>query len=172
MSPSTLRWIHLISAVIVLFSAFVISISRIFSPTYTVLIYIVLLICVLILSFNRSTYLPFLGECALPCSVLADRTPDNSTISLKVVVPPNAKVVYWASEHSDKMDVVDNPFDAYGKYDNTGVCTADRNGTAIINIREPTSYKVPLFGRILDKHVHYRYCQSRGLLSDINTVNI
>jgi len=133
------------------------------------MIYILVGISALYLVFDRNTYLPFLGDTVYPCNSLADKVPDNATISQTIQVPPNSKVVYWASEHSDKLDIVSDPWSAYMNYANTGVVTADVAGKAILKVRPPSAYKVPT-GRIVDKHIHYRYCKVPGMLSQIYTI--
>ena len=138
-------------------------------PIVARIIYIVVGLAAIYLAFDRNTYLPFLGETAYPCGSMGDRVPDNATISMDVQVPPNSKVVYWASEHSSEMDVAHNPWEAYTNYANTGVVTADGEGKAILKIREPTKYKTPI-GKTLEKHVHYRYCVVPGMLSEVYTV--
>ena len=133
-------------------------------------IYILVGVSALAIMFHRDTYLPFLGQTALPCSVLTDKVPSDATVSIKVVVKPNSKVVYWAAEHSKDMAIAPNPWEAYQKYENAGVVTADNQGTAILKVRDPIRYNVP--GRTLDKHIHYRYCKSNGLVSRVLTVAV
>lgn len=133
-------------------------------------IYILVGISALALMFHRDTYLPFLGQTALPCSVLTDKVPSDATISIKVQVKPDSKVVYWAAEHNKDMTIAPNPWEAYQKYENAGIITADNQGTAILKVRDPSRYTV-LTGT-LDKHIHYRYCKSNGLVSRVFTVAI
>lgn len=132
------------------------------------IIYVLVGVAGLSLLFQRDMYLPFLGQTALPCHALPNKIPDEANVSVTVKVPANAKVVYWASEHSKEMEVADNPWTAYGQYENSGVVTADKTGDAILKIRDATKYKVPS-GKVLEKHVHYRYCQQPGLLSPVFT---
>lgn len=131
---------------------------------------IVAMIAALNLVFRRNVYLPFLGETVYPCDNLTEKTPDGADLSVKVTdVPANVKVVYWAAEPS--TTIIGNPWDAYGKYENSGVVISDANGTATLSIRKPAGYKVPS-GRKLNPHVHYRFCQESGILSSIRTATI
>ena len=133
------------------------------------MIYIIIGLSAIYLSLKRDVYLPFLGETVYPCDQLVNKIPDDATVAMTVRVPAGAKVVYWASEHSKDLDVAENPWKAYLNYSNSGVTTADANGNAVLKVREPTAYRVPLKGKI-EKHIHYRYCGSPGMLSEIHTV--
>jgi uncharacterized membrane protein YuzA (DUF378 family) len=131
-------------------------------------VYILVGIAALGVAFNRDTYLPFLGESVFPCSVLPDQVPAGATREVKVQAEPGAKVVYWASEPSDGGDVP-NYQGAYREYQNAGVATADNSGMAILKIREPQAYTVPIRGR-LEAHVHFRICGPTGFVGRIKTV--
>jgi uncharacterized membrane protein YuzA (DUF378 family) len=137
----------------------------------TSIIYILVGLSALSLMFHRDTYLPFLGKTAFPCSLLADKVPNDATVSIPIKVKPESKVVYWASEHHRDMAVASNPWEAYAKYENSGIVTADKDGNATIKIRDPIKYNVPL-GRKLDKHVHYRFCKTPGMISEVFTVMV
>jgi hypothetical protein len=129
---------------------------------------VIALIASLSLVFRRNIYLPFLGETVYPCDNLIDKTPDSAELTVTVTdIPAGTKVVYWAAEPS--TSIVSNPWDAYGKYENSGVATSDASGKAILSVRKPTEYKVPS-GRELKPHVHYRFCQESGILSEIRSV--
>jgi uncharacterized membrane protein YuzA (DUF378 family) len=138
-------------------------------PVLSKIIYITVGVAALYLAFDRDTYLPFLGETVYPCTGLADKVPDEATVSVSVKVPAGSKVVYWASEHSKDMDIAPNPWVAYMNYENSGVVTANADGLALLKVREPIGYKVPS-GRTLQKHIHYRYCRIPGILSRVETV--
>lgn len=139
-------------------------------PILSTTIYILVGLSALCLSVKRDVYLPFLNEAVYPCATLSDRAPESATVKVPVRVMPRAKVVYWASEPNQDQPV-SNPWDAYTKYENSGVATADSNGIATLMVRDPASYKVPS-GRVLSRHIHYRYCVGSGMLSRVETVNI
>ena len=129
----------------------------------------------LYLASERDTYLTFLSETVLPCSILKNQTPKNTTISKKVTVPPNTKVIYWASEpKTNKNTELDSPQEAYDEYKNMGVTTSNSNGIAVLKVRKPRGYQVnKLFRKkILTPHIHYRFCKSKGMMSRIETVQI
>lgn len=131
-------------------------------------VYVLVGIAALAVAFNRDTYLPFLGESVFPCSVLPDQVPAGATREVKVHAEPGAKVVYWASEPSDGGDVP-NYQGAYREYQNAGVATADNSGVAVLKVREPQAYTVPIKGR-LEAHVHFRICGPTGFVGRIKTV--
>lgn len=131
-------------------------------------LYIGVGLCALLIAFNRDTYLPFLGESVFPCAVLGDQVPPGATRSIQVRVQPGAKVVFWASEPSDGRGLV-NYKEAYGKYQNAGVATAEPNGMVTLKVREPQPYTVPFKGK-LEPHIHFRACGPDGFIDRIKTV--
>lgn len=165
-------WIHIISISIVLlttiYSGACAFIKRL--PKTPKAVLVVALIAALSLVFRRNIYLPFLGETVYPCDNLVDKTPDSAELTVTVTdIPAGTKVVYWAAEPS--TSIVSNPWDAYGKYENSGVATSNASGKAVLSVRKPTGYKVPS-GRELNPHVHYRFCQESGILSEIRTARV
>lgn len=122
--------------------------------------------------FFRDSYLPFLGPMVAPCSVLQNREPPGATKDVKVIVPANSKVIYWAAEPaSDHLKSVNSAMEAYQKFENAGVTTADAQGIAHLKVRDPQSYKVPFMGK-LESHVHYRVCGDSGFMGRVNTAYI
>ncbi len=136
------------------------------------LLYIIIGVSALAIMFDRDTYLPFLGPMVAPCSVLKNSSPPGATRSVKVVVTPNSKVLYWASEPSnDKFKKLNTWKQAYLSYENAGVTTSDENGVAILRVRDPQPYSVIMRGKI-NSHVHYRVCGESGWMGRIRTVFI
>jgi uncharacterized membrane protein YuzA (DUF378 family) len=133
-------------------------------------VYIVVGLCAVAVMFNRDTYLPFLGETVLPCSVLPEQIPENADTEIEVKVPPMSKVLYWAAEPStEKLKELNDWRGAYLKYMNVGVVIANADGVATLHVRHPQPYKVPFKGR-LEPHVHFRICSDSGIMSRIKTV--
>lgn len=133
-------------------------------------VYILVGLAALLLAFNRDTYLPFLGQTLAPCSALSDRTPPGATREVKVTVNPGAKVLFWAAEPaSEHLKNINDWQKAYTDYENAGVATADSNGLALLKVREPQAYTVPMKGR-LEAHVHFRECGHGGWLGRVRTV--
>ena len=121
--------------------------------------------------FNRNFYLPFLGWSVYPCGSLAEKVPRNADTTVTVQVKPNVNVIYWGSEPSlPEEQPIDNPWDAYANYDNSGVVRADENGKAVLHVRSPSSYQVGLMNKTINRHIHYRECRHPGMLSDIKTI--
>jgi uncharacterized membrane protein YuzA (DUF378 family) len=121
------------------------------------------------LMFHRDTYLPFLGPTVMPCSVLAEKTPDGADTNISVMVEPNAKVMFWAAEpETDHLKTVPTWQEAYLKFVNAGVTTADSSGRATLRVRRPQPYTVPLKGT-LSPHVHFRVCRGGGMMDRVET---
>jgi len=135
-------------------------------------IYIIIGISALFVMFDRDTYLPFLGPMVAPCSVLENKEPPGATKEVKVMITPNTKIIYWAAEPaSEGLKSIQSWKEAYGKYDNAGVATSNAEGVALIKVRDPQAYKVPLKGR-LESHIHYRTCGEAGWLGTVRTIFI
>lgn len=124
----------------------------------------------LYLIMKRDVYLPFLGDSACPCAVFVEQHPVDYTDTVTVTVKPNSKVVYWASESADGNGTVANPYTAYDDYKNSGVVVADADGKAELKVRQPSSYKAG-FGK-QGPHIHYRYCENAGMLSEVHTAKL
>ena len=123
--------------------------------------------------FDRNFYLPFLGWAVYPCGALAEKVPRNADTTVTVQVKPNVNVIYWASEPSSQEDQpINNPWDAYANYDNSGVVRADSTGKAVLSFRNPSTYQVGLMNKTLKQHVHYRECRHPGMLSEVKTIMI
>ena len=123
--------------------------------------------------FDRNFYLPFLGWSVYPCGGLAEKVPRNADSTITIQARPNVNVIYWASEPSESSaQPIDNPWDAYANYNNSGVVKADSTGKAVLHFRNPSSYRVGLMNTELKRHVHYRECRHPGMLSDIKTINL
>lgn len=139
------------------------------SPLGTTLIILAVFAFVFIL-MNRDTWLPFLGEAALPPPVLALRVPSDAsyTVPLRTVPVGATHVVYWAAETSPT--VASNPWEAYNKYDNSGVAEALADGSAILKLRCPGKYRAK--GKILPRHVHWRAVFPSGILGPVETLNV
>jgi uncharacterized membrane protein YuzA (DUF378 family) len=139
---------------------------------FATFIYVLVGVSALVVMFDRDTYLPFLGPMVAPCSVLENRDPPGATREVKVVVEPNVKIIYWAAEPASKtLEKINSWKQAYLNYDNAGVATSGSDGTAVLKVRDPQGYKVPLKGE-LAPHVHYRVCGEAGWMGKINTVFI
>jgi uncharacterized membrane protein YuzA (DUF378 family) len=146
-------------------------VSGIFGQSFmATLIYILVGISAVAIMFDRDTYLPFLGPMVAPCSVLENRDPPGATREVKVNVEPNVKVIYWAAEPaSENLEKLNSWKQAYLDYQNAGVTTSNGEGVAVLKVRDPQAYRVPLKGR-LSPHVHYRVCGEAGWMGKITTV--
>jgi uncharacterized membrane protein YuzA (DUF378 family) len=132
-------------------------------------IYIIVGLSAVTIMCDRNTYLPFLGPMVLPSSVLQDRAPPGATKEVKIITTPNTKVLYWAAEPAnEKIKDVLSWKDAYQHFENAGVATANQEGVAILRVRPPQNYTVPIRGE-LQQHVHYRLCNEDGWLSQVHT---
>ena len=138
--------------------------------SFTKVIYLFVGISAVTLFFSRDSYLPFLGETLVPCSAFAARTPDNANQDVTITTEPNTKIVYWAAEpYTDNSGTLVTWDKAYKDYSNSGVSISDGSGKAILRIRgNPQPYNVPFKGK-LNPHVHFRVCESNGMMGPVKT---
>ena len=132
----------------------------------TRILYLLIGAAALFLAFHRDTYVPFFGESIFPTSVLQEQTPAGATRTVKIVIKPHTKIVYWASEPGDNLNKKTFTI-AYGKYENAGVTTSDNTGSAFLKLREPQPYKI-LF-KSFKPHIHYRVVKESGILGPFRT---
>jgi uncharacterized membrane protein YuzA (DUF378 family) len=133
-------------------------------------IYVLVGIAALSIMFDRDTYLPFLGPTVMPCAAIPDRVPPGASKTVSVAAPPGSKIFYWAAEpEMEALKQIQDWKVAYANYENAGVATADQNGQAVLKVRTPQAYTVPFKGRI-DPHIHFRICETSGMLGRIKTV--
>ncbi len=137
------------------------------------LVYVIVGLAALYLAVKRDTYLPFLGETVLPCSLMPDRMPDHADTEVAISgVTPGAKVLFWATEPATEgLARINNWQRAYLDFANAGVTTADAGGHAVLRIRKPQAYSVPMKGR-LEAHVHWRVCGDGGLIGPVMTTTV
>ncbi len=118
---------------------------------------------------QREYYLPFLGNAVFPCDSLEPKEPNNAQRTIHIEnLPPNVNVFYWAAEDDLSKEIEENPWLAYKKYTNSGITRTNDKGEVDLTIREPVKYRVP-GGKLLERHVHYRYCIGNGMLSKVYT---
>lgn len=133
-------------------------------------IYVTVGLAALAIMFYRDTYLPFLGETVMPCSVLSEQTPRGADTEVVVHTKPNAKIIYWASEpDKEHLAKLNDWRAAYLNFENVGVTSANAEGRASLRVRKPQPYTVPIRGR-LEAHLHYRVCGEGGMLGRVETV--
>lgn len=157
-------YIHIISMVIILSFTLLYSVLIVVSPNiYTIirLLAVIVLIATIFIALNRNTYLPFLGNTAIP-PVLFSREllPQGANVSYVLNLPNVADgtyLIYWGSLASkDKDTIKPNPIEAYGDYSNTGI-TRVKGNKATMSFNCPDRYNVGSFmTKTLDRHIHYR----------------
>jgi hypothetical protein len=136
---------------------------------YAMIIYIIIVISAIILAFNRTTWLPFLGKSVFPSALVPLKQLTNYDRIITVKTKPNSKVAYWASSVTLSNGMIPDVDTAYGDYSNSGVVMSDENGIANFPIMEGSSYIVPS-NRIIDRHVHYRIIGlEHGMIGKIHT---
>jgi len=141
-------------------------IGKFFNNNISKSLYILIGVFSLLLLLDRNTYLPFLGESAVPFTLFTDIT--NSTSNLKdyKIYAPNAeKVIWWASRPDNT--IFEHPDEAYHEYKNSGVSSVKEDGYAYIKYSDPSQYKVNK--KLLPKHIHYRETHG-GMLSEVKTI--
>jgi uncharacterized membrane protein YuzA (DUF378 family) len=138
-------------------------------------IYFIVGLCAIVLAFDRTLWLPFLGESVLPSVLIpltSNKTSDKTSNTVKVQVTPNTKVAYWSANPVNESPSSSLPpvKDAYGKFENSGVVMSDANGVAILAFDKGTAYVVPS-GRQIDSHVHYRELSGEyGMIGPVQSV--
>lgn len=171
-----IHFIFIISIFIISFiNAFYIIANENFDNLFIKFLSIILIFLIIYISTFKQTFLNFLGECAFPISLIPNvyfPSNTNYSIELELNAPNGTKIIYWASNNDiDKNKIFDNPFDAYGNYENSGVAVVNNN-KVVINIRCPNKYKIPN-GLILNQHIHYRIAYlNNPILSDVKTLKI
>lgn len=136
------------------------------------LIHLIMAIVVIYYLFNRDFYLPFLGETVIPIKNTNNIGEVDRVLNFKIQnLPPNKRIIYWASKSSDK--VIGNPIDAYKGYTNSGITKTDSDGNASLEISCPSSYYVKSFGmdKKIRQHIHYRIESDKfpGLFSSVKS---
>jgi uncharacterized membrane protein YuzA (DUF378 family) len=133
-------------------------------------VYAIVGLAALYLAISRDTYLPFLGETVMPCAAIEEKTPEHADTEVTIhSVKPGSKILYWAAEpETAGLDKINDWRRAYLEYSNAGVATADAAGNAILRIRKPQPYTVPMKGR-LEAHVHWRVCGADGFIEPVQT---
>jgi uncharacterized membrane protein YuzA (DUF378 family) len=137
---------------------------------FNVILYFLIAISGIILMFQTTTWLPFLGPCAFPSKgLIPNKVNSLGTKIVKVKVKPNTRVAYWAS-----LPIQNNPVpyveDAYDNFSNSGVVTSNSDGIAELSIIPGSPYTVP-FGKKIEKHIHYRELDNRlGMMGELKTV--
>lgn len=156
-------------------------------PLLLRLVMIIVGVLAVIIMPNRDLYLPFLGEAAIPASILHDTQPRGNVVVALDHLPPGSKVMFWAANgiqgHSGQsMHSLHSPPDSprHGKHEkheehekkhlhypqvaykesvNGGIVTTNDEGIAYITLECPQQYKVNRFGidKVLPKHVHFRF---------------
>ena len=105
-----------------------------------------------------------------PCSLLQVQVPDHADTEVTVSgLEPGAKVLFGASEPAtDGLARINDWRKAYLTFANAGVAVVGESGHAVLRIRKPQPYTVPVVGR-LDHHVHWRVCRNGGRLGPVQT---
>jgi uncharacterized membrane protein YuzA (DUF378 family) len=115
-------------------------------------VYVLVALSAIWLAFDRTSWLPFLGDSVLPAPLVSLKSHEGDT-SVVVKVSPNVKVAYWAANPGKNPEV--DVYHAYGNFENSGVVQADAHGNAVLKFDKGTAYVVPS-GKHLGSHVHYR----------------
>ena len=135
-------------------------------------VYLFIGMCALYVMMDRDTYLPFLGPAHIPCGALEPRTPKGANREIVIQTNPHTKVLYWASEPATEgLKDIPSWKGAYLGYDNTGITVSDEKGRAVLRVRTPQRYRVPIHG-LLEPHVHYRVCEESGWMGRVMTIPI
>jgi hypothetical protein len=134
------------------------------------IIYVAIAISAIILMFNRTTWLPFLGTCVFPTKGLIPiKINNDGDKQIEVRVKPNTRIAYWSSILNKSIDIPD-VVTAYDDFSNSGVVMSDNNGVAILSVKLGTDYIVPS-NKLIKRHVHYRELDLEyGMMGEVQTV--
>lgn len=131
------------------------------------IIYILIGLSALYITFKRDTWLPFLGETIIPDILIPFKIPTNYNKTITINTEPNSKIIYWAALPHDKIEDVTT---AYDDYSNSGCVLSNNFGEAKLFIIDGSSYSVP-FKNEIKKHVHYRVFNNyNNMLGKVNTL--
>ncbi len=137
-------------------------------------IYFLVAISAVFMAFDRTLWLPFLGETVLPEALIPVKEHVGKE-KITVKVAPNTKVAYWAAlpKSADKDDDKDPAVEvAYDGYTNSGVVMSDAEGNAVLTFDKGTSYVVPS-GKTIQSHVHYRELRGTyGIIGPVRSVYV
>ncbi len=136
-------------------------------------IYLLIGVCTLyVMIFHyRRLYLSFLEETVMPPNVFQNKTNNNNNKKLTVDAEDGIKVIYWSAKPDVDNKIVENWKLAYDNYDNSGVVDVVNNKAELL-YSTPVRYRVGMFNRLLDRHIHYRILYKDGVLSKIYTVKL
>lgn len=180
------KTLYLYAKVVILLMVFNVALSFVDSQ-YNVLLWIVrtpqnlrylyffIALVALWVASKRETYLPFLGECVLPSSLLKEgsNVKGDKLVEIDIEVPSSSQIVWWASNPSEEKSPNPDVWKAYDDYMNSGVVNV-KNGVAKITFLCPQEYTVKktLMTKHLKKHIHYREVNNKGMLGAIKTVYV
>jgi hypothetical protein len=169
------KWLHIVAIAILVVGSIVSAVGLFYTKrTLAATTVIVLTVLAAIyVGVRRDTYLPFLGETVLPCSLLKESVPEHADTEVTVSgLEPGVKVLFWASEPAtDGLARINTWQRAYLEYANAGVTRVDAGGHVTMRIRKPQAYSVPIKGR-LEAHVHWRVCKDGGNLGPVQTTMV
>tara|TARA_Y100000780_G_scaffold230634_1_gene253281 strand:+ start:11703 stop:12254 length:552 start_codon:yes stop_codon:yes gene_type:complete len=146
------------------------SLSNRLNPNLHRLIALIIGIASLSLFFCKWVYTPFKGPTLFPTGLLSLSTPSDWTVERIVNTIPNTKVIYWASEPDENPNEIATLHQAYGSFTNGGVTMSDKNGKALIRVRNPQDYTIG--DNIKPAHVHYRCVKKDGWIGAFRTIKI
>ena len=138
--------------------------------------YVFIALIAIWVGIKRETYLPFLGECVIPHTVLKNgsNVVGDKLVELTIDAPEAKQIVWWGSnQYNPEQSDINTALKAYGDYMNSGV-TEVVNGIAKIAFLCPQEYTVKkhFVTKTLKKHIHYREVNNTGMIGAIKTVNV
>jgi hypothetical protein len=162
------KWIHIVAMAILVVGSIIGALLYMRHTLMASVLGVLVIVAALYVGLRRDTYLPFLGETVIPCSVLQERTPEHADTSVSVSgLEPGAKVLFWAAEpKTANLATINDWRKAYLDFANAGVTRVDEAGHVTLRVRKPQDYTVPLKGR-LEAHVHWRVCQDGGMMGPV-----
>jgi hypothetical protein len=169
------KWMFMVATLLLVLCGLIVSVYGLTRKTVGLagVLFAAVGLAALYVGLRRDSYLPFLGETVLPCSLLKEQTPEHADTEVRIHgLPANAKVLFWATEPATEgLERIRDWRRAYLDFSNAGVTTADSSGYATLRIRKPQPYTIPS-GRRLEPHVHWRVCGDGGMIGPVQTTLI
>jgi len=121
--------------------------------------------------YRHGFLMPHLGETVFPRRLINFNFPLDYNQEVTISAPKGATyVVYWTTLGHEEIDDGLSKKEAYGDYSNSGAVEV-QEGEGKLRFRKPARYTSRM-GITLKPHVHYRWGDTNGKLSAIETIYV
>ena len=110
---------------------------------------------------KRAKWVVELGRLDHPPDKFLPDMNDLVEITIKTGKQNSERLIYYFAAQSNKMLNSLNinnltPEEAYGNFENSGICKLNKHGSCKIIIRKPITYFVPYENKTYPAHIHYK----------------